>query len=68
MEFRAVVNGREAGHWKLDRPGLFVVEADLPEAAEYQVVIQAGPVWEVPTDDRVLTVSLSMIRLVPAGE
>ncbi|HLJ49787.1 MAG TPA: class I SAM-dependent methyltransferase [Bryobacteraceae bacterium] len=68
VELRAVVNGREAGHWKLDRPGLFVVEADLPEATEYQVAIHAGPVWEVPTDDRVLTVSLSMIRLVPAGE
>jgi hypothetical protein len=59
------VNGRIAGKWKLDRPGLFIVEADLPEADEYRVDIQAGPYWSVPTDDRTFTVNLSMLRLVP---
>ncbi len=58
-------NGQKVGEWKLDRQGLFVVEADLPEAQEYRIDIQAGPDWSVPTDDRVFTVNLSMIRLVP---
>ena len=30
--------------------------------------MQAGPTWSVPTDDRVFTVSLSMIRLVPQNQ
>jgi len=62
----ANVNGRKAGEWKLERPGLFIVEADLPEADEYRIDISAGPSWSVPTDDRIFTVNLSMIRLVPA--
>jgi len=67
-EVRAVVNGAPVGTWKLDRPGLFVLEADLPavpdNAPEYKVEILASPVWTVPTDDRRFSVSLSMIRLV----
>jgi hypothetical protein len=65
VELSASANGRTVGEWKLDRPGLFVVEADLPEADEYRIDIHAGPAWSVPTDDRVFTVNLSMIRLVP---
>jgi hypothetical protein len=63
-EVRARVNGSAAGAWKLDRPGLFVLEADVPESSEYLVEIEASPTWTVPTDDRVLSVNLSMIRLV----
>jgi hypothetical protein len=65
VDLRAIVNGRSAGEWKLDRPGLFIVEADLPPAPEYHLTIEASPTWSVDTDDRVFTVSLSMIRLVP---
>jgi hypothetical protein len=61
----ASANGGTVGEWKLDRSGLFVVEADLPDSEEYSIDIQAGPEWSVPTDDRVFTVNLSMIRLVP---
>ncbi|MCU1339895.1 MAG: Methyltransferase type 11 [Bryobacterales bacterium] len=64
---RAIVNGSPAGSWKLDRPGLFILETDLPDAPEYTVEIQASPTWTVPTDDRTFTVNLSMIRLVEAG-
>jgi hypothetical protein len=63
-EVRARVNGSAAGAWKLDRPGLFILEADVPETSEYLVEIEASPTWTVPTDDRVLSVNLSMIRLV----
>jgi len=66
VELRLLVNGEQVGEWKLDRPGLFIVEANLRDAAEYRVTIKAAPTWSVPTDDRVFTVSLSMIRLVPA--
>jgi hypothetical protein len=63
-EIRAQVNGSAAGAWTIDRPGLFVLEADVPETSEYLVEIEASPTWTVPTDDRVLSVNLSMIRLV----
>jgi ubiquinone/menaquinone biosynthesis C-methylase UbiE len=65
-QVRAVVNGTEAESWKLDRPGLFLLEADLPDAEAYTIEILASPVWGVPADDRALSVNLSMIRLVPA--
>jgi hypothetical protein len=63
-EVRATVNGVPAGVWKLDRTGLFILEADIPEADEYILEIAASPVFRVDTDDRVFTVNLSMIRLV----
>ena len=65
-EVRAIVNGTVAGAWKLDRKGVFVLEAEVPDAAEYTVEIEASPVWRVESDDRELTVNISMIRLVPA--
>ena len=58
-------NGTPAGEWLLARPGLFVLEADLPPAMEYRIEIHAGPSWSAPPDARVFTVNLSMIRLVP---
>ena len=65
VELSARANGQEIGAWKLDRPGLFIVEADLPDAPEYRIEIEAGPLWSVPTDDRRFTVNLSMLRLDP---
>ena len=62
-EVRALVNGRACGQWKIDRTGLFILEAAVDPAAEYLVEIQASPVWEVPTDDRKFTVNISGIRL-----
>jgi hypothetical protein len=65
VELIASANGQRAGAWKLDRPGLFIVEADLPDSDGYRIDIEASPKWNVPTDDRTFTVNLSMIRLVP---
>jgi ubiquinone/menaquinone biosynthesis C-methylase UbiE len=65
-EVRAMVNGAPAGSWKLDRPGVFILEADLPDAPEYKVEIEASPTWTDPADDRTFTVNLSMIRLIDA--
>lgn len=59
------VNGSQAGHWELDRIGLFVLEADLPDAAVYNIEIHAAPAWTAPPDGRALTFNFSMIRLVP---
>lgn len=59
------VNGAGAGVWKPDRPGVFVLEADVAEAAEYVVEISAAPVWTCPPDDREFTVTISMLRLIP---
>jgi len=65
-EIRVIVNGLPTGSWKLDRTGLFILETDLPDAPEYTVEIQASPTFTIPTDDRVFSVNLSMIRLVGA--
>jgi hypothetical protein len=59
------VNGQRAGQWTLDRTGLFILEADLPAAGEYQLEILASPVWQAPTDERHFSVNLSMVRLAP---
>jgi SAM-dependent methyltransferase len=63
VRLAAIVNGRKAGSWTLERSGLFLLEADLPPAPEYNLEIQASPVWQSPPDDRKLTVTLSMIRV-----
>jgi ubiquinone/menaquinone biosynthesis C-methylase UbiE len=59
-----LVNGQAAGSWHLERVGLFVLEADLPEAGAYPLEIQASPAWRKPPDSRTLTLNVSMIRLV----
>ncbi len=59
------VNGAAVIATELERAGLFILEADLPEQDEYVVEVSASPEWQAPPDDRVFTVNLSMIRLVP---
>ena len=63
-EVRAVVNGKPADTWKLDRSGVFLLEADVPDAPEYLIELQGSPVWKVDTDDRTFSINVSMIRLV----
>jgi ubiquinone/menaquinone biosynthesis C-methylase UbiE len=65
VTMEVIANGVPVGKWQLDRTGLFVLEADLPEATEYDIVVKASPEWRVPGDSRTLTVNLSMVRLVP---
>jgi ubiquinone/menaquinone biosynthesis C-methylase UbiE len=61
-------NGAPAGRWILERNGLFIVEADLPDADAYRVNISVSPVWKSANDERELTVTLSMLRLVPQDD
>jgi ubiquinone/menaquinone biosynthesis C-methylase UbiE len=63
-EIRAMVNGVRVGEWEIDRTGLFVLEADLPQADEYLLEILGSPTFQVPTDDRIFSVNISMVRLV----
>jgi ubiquinone/menaquinone biosynthesis C-methylase UbiE len=63
-EVRALVNGRQVGEWKLDRTGLFALEAPVEDASDYLLEIQASPVWQVPTDDRTFSITISGIRLI----
>jgi hypothetical protein len=58
-----IANGQKVGDFAIERPGLFVVEPDLPDAPEYRIDISASPVWSAPGDARELSVNLSMIRL-----
>ncbi|MBI3279235.1 MAG: hypothetical protein HYZ57_05260, partial [Acidobacteria bacterium] len=62
VTIEARANGARIGQWTLDRSGLFLVEADLPDAPEYTIEILAGPTWQVPTDDRVFSVNISFAR------
>jgi len=62
------VNGAVVARVSPGRPGMFVIEADLPDAGEYNVEITAAPVWNAPGDERVLTVNLSLLRLIPREE
>jgi hypothetical protein len=61
-------NGAPAGQWTLDRNGLFIVEANVPAADSYKIDVKASPVWKSPNDERELTVTLSMLRLVPQDD
>jgi ubiquinone/menaquinone biosynthesis C-methylase UbiE len=65
---QASANGSQVGEWTLDRNGLFIVEASLPEADEYRIDINASPEWKGENDERALTVTLSMLRLVPQDD
>lgn len=58
------VNGKPADSVTLDRSGLFVVETDLAPAAAYEVEISASPRWQMPPDERWLSIHISMLRLV----
>ncbi len=63
-QIKAVVNGARVGDWKIDRTGLFVLEADLPQADEYVLEILSSPTYQAPPDDRTFSANFSMIRLV----
>ena len=62
------VNGQRVARQAIDRPGLFVIEADLPDAPDYAIDIAASPSFRPPGDSRLLTLILSMIRLIPRGD
>ncbi len=60
------VNGQQVGQWTLDRMGLFILEADVPDSERYDVEVVASPEWQPSAGDvRRLTVNLSMLRLIP---
>jgi len=58
-------NGRGVAAQALERPGTFVIEADLPDAPEYTIDIAARPTWTVADEDRIFSVNIGMIRLIP---
>jgi hypothetical protein len=66
VRIQVVVNGRPLSDNTLGRSGLFVLEAAVPDAPEYSVEILASPAWCEPGGERMLSVNISMIRLVRA--
>jgi hypothetical protein len=60
-------NGTAVTRRSLDRVGLFVIECDLADSPEYLVEIAASPTFTIPDDDRIFSVNLSMLRLLPPG-
>jgi hypothetical protein len=65
-EIRIVVNAVPVQTFAIDRTGLYILEADLPDAEQYTVEIHASPTFQVSNDPRTFSVTISMIRLVPA--
>ncbi|MBK5291460.1 MAG: class I SAM-dependent methyltransferase [Acidobacteriia bacterium] len=65
-EVNVRVNGVQLRRFGLDRTGLFILEADLPDAPEYTIQLDCSPLWNDSIDDRNFTMSFSMIRLVQA--
>lgn len=61
-----VANGTPLQTFPIERVGLLVLEAELPEADEYLIEMHASPVWSSPGDPRALSLTISMIRLVPS--
>ncbi len=59
------INGAPLKTWTLERTGLFILEADVPDAPVYHIAIAASPVWHALPDERDFSVNLSMIRLDP---
>ncbi len=57
-------NGQPVVTHRFDRPGLFVLETPLPDAAKYTIELTASPTFQAPPDDRWFTVNLSFMRLV----
>jgi ubiquinone/menaquinone biosynthesis C-methylase UbiE len=64
VRIELAANGQRVGGLTLQRAGIFVLEADLPEADEYVIDVSASPSWNAPPDDRVLTVNLTRLRLI----
>jgi hypothetical protein len=59
-----LANGAPVSTHTVSRPGLFVIETDLPQAAGYEITIHAGPSHRNPPDERWLTFNLSLMRLI----
>jgi SAM-dependent methyltransferase len=62
------LGGAALGEWMLDRPGLFVIETDLPAAESYRISLTVSPVEKEVGGDRLLGVNFSLIRLLPRTE
>ncbi|MDQ2900486.1 MAG: class I SAM-dependent methyltransferase [Acidobacteriota bacterium] len=65
VKIRATANGEFLREMRIERSGVFVFEADLAEAPNYNIEVQAGPTFRAPPDDRVFSVTISMVRLIP---
>ncbi|MBE0658713.1 MAG: class I SAM-dependent methyltransferase [Bryobacteraceae bacterium] len=63
-KIEVLANGVQASTHTVTRPGLFVVETDLPEATDYEITVLAGPSHRNPPDERWLTFNLSLMRLI----
>ena len=65
VRVRCAANGMALPEQTLDRAGLFIYEADLPRAEAYELTVYCSPTFSAPPDTRVMSLTFSMIRLVP---
>ncbi|MCC6585075.1 MAG: methyltransferase domain-containing protein [Bryobacterales bacterium] len=64
VRVNVTVNNTPLETTTLNRPGLFVLEAGLPQAPSYTIELSAQPRFQTPPDERWLSVHISMLRLV----
>jgi len=64
IETDILANGAKVSTHTVTRPGLFVIETDLPEAPDYEITVLGGPTHRNPPDERWLTFNLSLMRLI----
>ena len=65
VRVRVSANGQQLPELTLDRAGLFIYEADLEPAGKYDLSISCSPTFSAPPDQRVFSLTFSMLRLVP---
>ena len=60
------VNGAALPPSPIDRPGMFVIEADVPAAARYTIEFRPSATFSPPPPDvRAIGVNIGMVRLIP---
>jgi SAM-dependent methyltransferase len=58
------VNGHSVYKQQLERNGMIVIEAPVPQTSVCEVEILASPTWRAPGDQRDLTWMVSLLRLI----
>jgi len=66
LTVNVAVNGNALPPAPIDRPGLFVIERDVPAAAKHVVELRPSSTFRPPPPDgRALGLNVGMVRLVP---
>lgn len=65
VRVQVTANGATLPERILERAGLFIYEVDMEKADRYEIDILCSPTFSAPPDQRVFSLTFSMLRLVP---